>query len=123
MGNEASTASRKSDDALMDEVIRVDARKKSVPNFKAETTSTISISKPSHSTTTLVESETIEQRENNLRDKRGFIDESIGAKVGIHEEELIEDIDPMEILFQFIPYYGQGDPSNDSLVSNYIFRI
>jgi hypothetical protein len=26
------------------------------------------------------------------------------------------DINPLDILFQFIPYYGQGDPSNDSIV-------
>ena len=31
-------------------------------------------------------------------------------------EESTDVIDPMEVLFQFIPYYGQGDPSNDSLV-------
>lgn len=30
--------------------------------------------------------------------------------------ELEDDIDPIDILFQFIPYYSQGDPSNDSLV-------
>ena len=27
-----------------------------------------------------------------------------------------EDINPIDILFQFIPYYGQGDPANDSIV-------
>ena len=27
-----------------------------------------------------------------------------------------EDINPLDILFQFIPYYSQGDPSNDSIV-------
>lgn len=27
-----------------------------------------------------------------------------------------EDINPLDILFQFIPYYGQGDPANDSIV-------
>ena len=29
-----------------------------------------------------------------------------------------EDIEPVEVLLQFIPYYGQGDPSNDRLVDN-----
>ena len=24
-----------------------------------------------------------------------------------------EDIEPVDVLLQFIPYYGQGDPSND----------
>jgi len=27
-----------------------------------------------------------------------------------------DDIEPVEVLLQFIPYYGQGDPSNDSIV-------
>lgn len=27
-----------------------------------------------------------------------------------------EDIEPVEVLLQFIPYYGQGDPSNDRYV-------
>jgi hypothetical protein len=27
-----------------------------------------------------------------------------------------EDLEPVEVLLQFIPYYGQGDPANDSLV-------
>ena len=27
-----------------------------------------------------------------------------------------EDIEPVDVLLQFIPYYGQGDPSNDSIV-------
>lgn len=27
-----------------------------------------------------------------------------------------EDDSPVQILLQFIPYYGQGDPANDSLV-------
>jgi ankyrin repeat protein len=32
------------------------------------------------------------------------------------EEADGDDINPLDILFQFIPYYGQGDPSNDSIV-------
>lgn len=27
-----------------------------------------------------------------------------------------EDLEPVDILLQYIPYYGQGDPSNDSIV-------
>jgi hypothetical protein len=27
-----------------------------------------------------------------------------------------DDLEPVEVLLQFIPYYGQGDPANDSLV-------
>ena len=27
-----------------------------------------------------------------------------------------EDIEPVDVLLQFIPYYGQGDPSNDNIV-------
>lgn len=27
-----------------------------------------------------------------------------------------EDVEPVDVLLQFIPYYGQGDPSNDSIV-------
>lgn len=32
------------------------------------------------------------------------------------DDEDTDETDPMEILFQFIPFYGQGDPSNDSVV-------
>ena len=32
------------------------------------------------------------------------------------EEEDEADVQPVDILLQFIPYYGQGDPSNDSIV-------
>jgi hypothetical protein len=29
------------------------------------------------------------------------------------KEDSEEDIEPVDVLLQFIPYYGQGDPSND----------
>lgn len=32
------------------------------------------------------------------------------------EEDDDDDMKPIDILLQFIPYYGQGDPSNDSVV-------
>ena len=35
---------------------------------------------------------------------------------GIEADNNDDDIKPMELLLQFIPYYGQGDPSNDSTV-------
>jgi hypothetical protein len=32
------------------------------------------------------------------------------------DEEEEDDVEPVAVLLQFIPYYGQGDPSNDSIV-------
>jgi hypothetical protein len=37
-------------------------------------------------------------------------------KAETKQEEAEEEVDAMEVLFQFIPFYGQGDTSNDSIV-------
>jgi hypothetical protein len=37
-------------------------------------------------------------------------------KAETKQEETEEEVDAMEVLFQFIPFYGQGDTSNDSIV-------
>jgi len=34
-----------------------------------------------------------------------------------------EDASPLDILFQFIPYYGQGDPTNDATVRAYLTSL
>ena len=34
----------------------------------------------------------------------------------VDDAEDVTDSNPMNVLFQFIPYYGQGDPANDSMV-------
>lgn len=34
-----------------------------------------------------------------------------------------EDIEPVDVLLQFIPYYGQGDPANDSIVRSTLTNL
>lgn len=34
-----------------------------------------------------------------------------------------EDMDPVQVLFQFIPYYGRGDLANDSLVRSTLLSV
>lgn len=41
---------------------------------------------------------------------------SITITVPVEEEVDDDDVSPIHLLLQFIPYYGQGDPSNDSTV-------
>lgn len=41
---------------------------------------------------------------------------SITISVPVDEEVDDDDVSPTHLLLQFIPYYGQGDPSNDSTV-------
>ena len=39
------------------------------------------------------------------------------------EGEAEEDVSDLDILFQFIPYYGQGDPTNDATVRAYLSAL
>lgn len=49
--------------------------------------------------------------ENRESTKKTNSEEEKGESGDVSESE--EDIEPVEVLLQFIPYYGQGDPSND----------
>jgi hypothetical protein len=51
--------------------------------------------------------------ENREAAKKSTSEEEKGESGDVSESE--EDIEPVEVLLQFIPYYGQGDPSNDRL--------
>lgn len=49
----------------------------------------------------------------NPSKKKEEVDANADATSDVSDSE---DLEPVDVLLQFIPYYGQGDPANDSLV-------
>jgi hypothetical protein len=54
------------------------------------------------------------QKSNTEKAQQNKVSSNPGA--GDYVSESDEDIEPVEVLLQFIPYYGRGDASNDSIV-------
>ena len=104
MGNETSTASGNSEPDELNQNFNKDIRIKSVPTPALKPTPELS------------EDEKLDAKvvkpDSNSQSKHML------SSAPIENDELLEekDIDPMDVLFQFIPYYAQGDPTNDSLV-------
>jgi ankyrin repeat protein len=63
------------------------------------------------------------EAENQFVDEFDDVVDSAVVDDGIEEyydEDIDNDLSPLDILFQFIPYYGQGDPTNDATVRAYL---
>ncbi|RYH20698.1 hypothetical protein EON65_22680 [archaeon] len=63
-----------------------------------------------------VRSEAKESKQSDTRSVNSKTKKKVEIEEEVSEVSSSDDMEPVDVLLQFIPFYGQGDPANDSIV-------